>query len=1167
MSTQPLKHSKSKKHDYTKYMKLIDIYQLLISYNRIESQLNAAINILKENIPCKIKLWLADSLLKPTEIKKFRKNTIIVSDLLPDMEKAFSEKRIITNPILDEKANVFPIIAACPILIEDRVQTIIEIEKEDEGEFSGEEIRFLVDLFVLLSVCLSQLKQKLKLIAFEEENEHLISIAKVNQSILSNLDRDSLVNSAISLLYQQYNFTRVNIYIAQDGGNESYLLTGITKNGIEIQKLQVGLNELELLSECVADRELIVINDVHKEKRFPQYFLDNNIQSALLLPLSHGEKLIGVLELCSDQKNYFTQARLDQYKLVANTITIALRNSYLFESAFLNRKIAEKLQETIGALCVDITFDDVLAHFLEEINNFIEYNASAIWLVDNSSDNSSTDLSIASYHLVAINISGGNSKEKEVFRSKDSNDFPEEISVNLDKANDLFVVNSWVSDVIKSRSISIRQPNTPLEPLGAILGFNPDHSAIGIPLTIGNQVTGCLILVHHLAGQYDQKTEEKASIIANYGSVALENARLYSVAHDQAWISTVLLQVAEATQSITNMDELLETTVEILPGLFGVEACAIFLWDPSTETFVNSRAYGFEDDQSNRLNEWDISSSEGHLFETIRDSKIPIVLNSDAITEQISAEIFEGYDLEKDLLIIFPLSTQISFCGALLVDFTNSSLDVNSSQETWDEKYALIQGAANQVAISIENLHLIKSQEEEAYISVALLQVAQAIVSLNQLDEILGTIVRITPILVGVKRCIIYLWDENELEFHQSQYFGFAKSDLELMGQVVKKKEFPFIDAIHNGNRIVYHLLGTENTPLSWYEISLEECFTFYDNDSDEETSSEAKKVNQIKIDLKPLNTRERLLIGFPISIKGENLGVMVIEEEDHIKGSPSQHVREKRIEIVKGITQQAAIAIKNELLQKEAVKSEVMERELQLAREIQTAFLPKKIPQIHGWDFAVRWQPARQVGGDFYDILILDDDRIGFVIADVADKGMPAALFMTLIRTLIRAAANDKQSPSFVLRQVNDLLIPDTKNGMFVTVFYGVLSLSTGKFIYANGGHNPPILRHIQDEELIELTRTGMALGIFSDIEIDEREVTLNCGDWLMMYTDGVTEAFSIDEEMFGKDRLFQILLNHEFVDPESILDAIESEVNLFINGADLSDDMTLTAIIRKCP
>jgi serine phosphatase RsbU (regulator of sigma subunit) len=296
-------------------------------------------------------------------------------------------------------------------------------------------------------------------------------------------------------------------------------------------------------------------------------------------------------------------------------------------------------------------------------------------------------------------------------------------------------------------------------------------------------------------------------------------------------------------------------------------------------------------------------------------------------------------------------------------------------------------------------------------------------------------------------------------------------------------------------------------------------------------------------------------------------LGVMLIEEEDPIKGTPSLHIREKRIEIVKGITQQAAIAIKNELLQQDAVKTETMERELQLAREIQTTFLPDKLPELPGWDIGVRWQPARQVGGDFYDIFILDDERIGFVIADVADKGMPAALFMTLIRTLIRAAAKEKISPAAVLKQVNELLVPDSKHGMFVTVFYGVFSLYSGKLIYANAGHNPPIVKQINCNELIELTRTSMALGIFTNIDVDERELWLKPGDWMLLYTDGITEAFSAKDEMFGIDRLIRLLMDYKFVSANGLIDTIEMAVEDFIKGRDLSDDMTLAAISRVIP
>jgi serine phosphatase RsbU (regulator of sigma subunit) len=219
------------------------------------------------------------------------------------------------------------------------------------------------------------------------------------------------------------------------------------------------------------------------------------------------------------------------------------------------------------------------------------------------------------------------------------------------------------------------------------------------------------------------------------------------------------------------------------------------------------------------------------------------------------------------------------------------------------------------------------------------------------------------------------------------------------------------------------------------------------------------------------------------------------------------------------------------------------------------------------GWDMDARWQPARQVGGDFYDFLILDENRLGIVIADVADKGMPAALFMTLIRTLIRAAAKENISPAKVLRQVNELLIPDAKHGMFVTVFYAVIYLDSGSVVYANAGHNPPVLKYKQSNELAELTRTSMALGIFDNLEVDEREVYLQPGDWILLYTDGVTEAFKSNGEMFSTNRLYKLLLNNIFTSSKELLDLIEGSVHEFIDGMDLSDDLTIAAIVRKNP
>ncbi len=163
----------------------------------------------------------------------------------------------------------------------------------------------------------------------------------------------------------------------------------------------------------------------------------------------------------------------------------------------------------------------------------------------------------------------------------------------------------------------------------------------------------------------------------------------------------------------------------------------------------------------------------------------------------------------------------------------------------------------------------------------------------------------------------------------------------------------------------------------------------------------------------------------------------------------------------------------------------------------------------LRGWELAARWKTARQVGGDFYDVIELPNRKLGIIIADVADKGVPAALFMALTRTLVRAAAIEASSPAEALQRVNDLLMPDTRQGMFVTGVYAVLDQETGEFTYANAGHNPPFwIRN--DGQIEKLTRTGIALGVTEANLMTQRTVRIASGESVLLYTDGVTEAFS---------------------------------------------------------
>jgi len=200
-----------------------------------------------------------------------------------------------------------------------------------------------------------------------------------------------------------------------------------------------------------------------------------------------------------------------------------------------------------------------------------------------------------------------------------------------------------------------------------------------------------------------------------------------------------------------------------------------------------------------------------------------------------------------------------------------------------------------------------------------------------------------------------------------------------------------------------------------------------------------------------------------------------------------------------------------------------------------------------------------KEITGDFYDFIPLPGGRVGLVIADVADKGMPAALFMVLIRSLMRAAVLEIESPAAALARVNALFYPDAQQGMFITAAYAVIDTATGKMVYANAGHNPPLWVH--NGQVERLTRTGMALGVVKTIDMDQHEINLESGDSVLFFTDGITEAFSENDELFGEERLHQVVKSGNQT-ASAILDGIDKALDAHIGSTPPADDITMVSI-----
>ena len=244
-----------------------------------------------------------------------------------------------------------------------------------------------------------------------------------------------------------------------------------------------------------------------------------------------------------------------------------------------------------------------------------------------------------------------------------------------------------------------------------------------------------------------------------------------------------------------------------------------------------------------------------------------------------------------------------------------------------------------------------------------------------------------------------------------------------------------------------------------------------------------------------------------------------------------------------------------------EALARQRIEQELHVARLIQQQFLPKELPDLPGWHVAAHYQPAREVGGDFYDFLELPDGQLGIVIGDVTDKGVPAALVMATTHSILRAEAARLVSPGDVLRRANALLIEEMPPHMFVTCLFAVLDPASGRLRYANAGHDLPYLR--TSEGVVELRATGMPLGLLPDMDYEEKDVVLEPGQEVLLHSDGVVEAHDPDREMFGFPRLKQLVA--EPVTGGELIDLVLARLIEFTGpGWEQEDDITLVALSR---
>ena len=1003
---------------------------------------------------------------------------------------------------------------AIPLKVENRVLGVLDVQNDEARaihEFDLSILRTLADN-IALAIEGTRMFSRLG-----KRAAQLSAVLEISHAVTSTLDFTSLLEVVVQSIRKHFEYEFIHIYSINPGRRQiKYEAgSGSRSQSFEDQQVMFKLDDPDGIIPWVArEGKTRLANDVSTEPLYrPSFLRPESTLAELAIPLEYAGEVLGVLDLQSERLNGFEEEDIPLLEAMSSSIAIAIRNARLYNSEIWRRQVADSFREIAGLVSANVALDDLLERILTQLDRILPGKAFAIWLLED--DFVPGNQGQHSLRLAATR--GVDTERLLTIMAEDS------------------AVRDILTEIIDLEMPAVRSPQDPVGPLGRTMQYNADYSSISTPLRAGDQPLGVLILAHPDAGCYGEEAGLISMTFANNAAVAIQNTRLFTSAQEQAWISTILFKVAEAAQNSLNLDELLETMARLTPLLIGIKKCAFFTWDENLLALILKSHYGLETPGLENL----ILSSDIPVVQRLISTRLPVF-----IEDPLSELNLEDLVLPKpDGTVVFlPLMSRSKLLGAFLVGHQNEN--IGSSSSVFDQQtLSLLLGIAQQTAVAIENLELLDARQEEAYVTAVLLQVAQAVVSQNSLEDILDTIVHLMPILVGIDSCAIYLWQPEERAFQVARTFS-SKSheDRFLEGKLYRAGEFPLLEAVRERDELLASNVEDPDLSIeSWASLT-------HLLPGDELNEQYATGSNWV--------------LGVPLSVKGVVLGVMLAAEANV---PPSFH--ERRQEIISGIAQQVSLTIQNDRLNREMVERGRLEKEIQLARQIQRTFLPSRLPALQGWDLDIVWQTAREVGGDFYDIFKLGANKLGIVIADVSDKGMPAALYMTVARTLIRAFVREIPSPARVLERVNRLLVGDSQDGLFVTAVYAVLNLQEGTLTYANAGHNLPLIVHAQTRQIEPLPKGGMALGVMANSKIPEYTLEICPGDQLVLYTDGVSESMSASGEIFGEKRLTEALEQAPLGGARQLIEHITGILRDFRQGATASDDLTMVVIDRLTP
>ncbi|MCA9970981.1 MAG: SpoIIE family protein phosphatase, partial [Anaerolineales bacterium] len=838
-------------------------------------------------------------------------------------------------------------------------------------------------------------------------------------------------------------------------------------------------------------KEALLVHDFERQTATlpaaPRYVSHRPPRSAIFIPMVRGDTVIGVLAAQSLQPNRFADEDMRRLMILANQAAAAIVNARLYEQAELRAAQLELVHQIAHQVNAVTEPESIFEQVVQLTHEQFGFEPVTIYGIDPLSGDAVRKAS-----------SDGTRPDLAVIRKQTG------IVGTAVSQRRTLIADDVDTAVAQHRPVGDDDLTTPLPP--------PPRAEIAIPLIVNEHVLGALHVCspHHGVAAEQTVLEALAAQVAG----AIYKTQQLAQQQERAWLTTAQLEVAAALSRSAQLDEIARAVTRLTPMLTGVALCGLLLWDDELEAYRGQTLTTVEGQEAASFGRRVYRLGQWPALDAVHVGQLPLT------TPRVPAWLQRPEPAALARITLLPLHAAGTRLGMLLTAVSAAAAPNPARARTQAE---LLENIADQTSRAIENAYLRQAQQEEAWVNTVLLQIAEAVNSRIELDEILTTIVRLVPMLVGVESFIILIWDEESGLFHAGPSHGIGPMERGLIETLeIELDEFPPLPPPANGGATASHYALQ---PLPWLE--------------------------------KVMGTPRSSV--FPLHARGRLVGVMVVGMQAE-NGRP---LSARRLNILNGIAQQAATALSNNRLYAEAAERERLAQELRVAHQIQASLIPHGSPDIPGFSVASFWRAAREVSGDFYDFIPLPNGSWGIVIADVADKGIPAALFMALSRTIIRTVAFTRDDPADVLMRVNDIIFAEAQSDLFVTVFYAVLNPRRMTLAYANAGHNPPLLLHNDRARL--LSGNGMALGILPDVDIESREVRLQHDDILLFYTDGITESVNEDMDEFGLDRLRLAAHGARQQAAPAIIQALTDSLQLHAGDAAPFDDVTLVVLKRE--